>query len=123
MKTLTELSNIEKARLLGQLFRRELPMIVESIEATCKQFLKEEAYVRAHWDNGFLQVDLWYTVVRELEVQIGKYRFDMGKSPNVFADQLFYGYRAMVSVQSLLKMDDINNGASSLKQAINLFFG
>lgn len=123
MKTLTELSNIEKARLLGQLFRRELPLMIETIEATCKQFLKEEPYVRAYWDNGFIQVDLWFTVVHELELQIAKYRFHMGKSPNVFADQLFYGYRAMVSVQSLLKMEDINNGAGNLKQAINLFFG
>lgn len=122
MKTLYEISNIEKARLLGQLFRDQLPVLVQAIKEACLHFIENELEVRANWANGFITVDFWFDHVHELYRQILKYELDMSRSPNVFADQCFYSHRAMVSIHGLINLSKQPATFPMLVDGIKLFF-
>lgn len=123
MKTLEEMTNVEKAKLLAVLFKQSLLELVQCLEAGCSTYLKNESETRPLWSHGIISTDFWYAQVRELQDHLMKYKSDMNKSVHVFAEQGFYGYRSLVSVQILLDYAAPNEASSKLAAAIQLLFG
>ncbi|MNU14565.1 hypothetical protein D3C71_26780 [compost metagenome] len=123
MKTIEELTNVEKAKLLAGLFKQALPELVDCLESGCKTYLENESETRPCWSHGIISADFWFAQVRDLQEHLVKYKLDMSKSVHVFAEHGFYGYRSLVSVQILLDYTETNEAPSKLSTAIQLLFG
>jgi len=101
MKTIEQLINSEKAKLLHQLFRNEIPDFITFTANTCATIKEEEQAQRANWDNGLMDFDFWLYLVNDAEKRIQQYGVKLYKSSQLFADQLFDGYGAMYMVHCL----------------------
>jgi len=123
MKTIEEMTNIDKAKLLASLFKQALPELVQCLESGCSTYLKNESETRPKWGHGIITADFWNAQVRELQDHLIRYQSDMKKSQHVFAEHGFYGYRSLVSVQILLDYAAANIATSKLAAAIHLLFG
>lgn len=122
MKTIEEMTNVEKARLLAGMFKQSLPELVQCLEVGCRTYLKNESETRPLWSHGIITADFWYAQVRELQNHLIKYKSDMNTSVHVFAKHGFYGYRSLVSVQILIDFAASNEASPKLAAAIQLLF-
>lgn len=102
MKSLTNLTNIEKAKLLHQLFQDEMPAFLEFVQNMCVTIKEQEQLHRERWGNGLLNFDFWLLLLDEAEKRIDQYRNRLSKSAQLFADQLFDGYLALYLVHCLM---------------------
>lgn len=92
---LTQLTNVDKAELLHQLFPEEIPALLDFIRGMCQSIKEDEARNRAAWDGGFMSFDYWLHLLNQSEEVIASKEQSMIKSSRVFADQLFSGYTAL----------------------------
>ena len=95
MKTIEGLTNVEKAKLLYQLFPEEIAGFVQFVDGMSKTIKENEQANRSKWDNGFITFDYWLQLVSEVENKIHKYGARLSKSQGLFADQLFDGLLAV----------------------------
>jgi len=101
MKTIDRLTNVEKAKLLHQLFPAEIPAFLEFAEGMCSGIREDEQNQREKWDFGLFTFDFWLTLIGQAEKKIEQYGMKLHKSSGLFADQLFDGYLAMYMVHCL----------------------
>ena len=95
MKSLEQLTNVDKAKLLHELFPAEMPQLVD-------YYLGVSEYVREHveelskkWDNPLMTLDAWVRLAEYVEQTIRKHGEKLHKSSRLFSDQLFGGYSAL----------------------------
>ncbi|MDB4925533.1 hypothetical protein [Mucilaginibacter sp.] len=123
MKALASLNNIEKAKLLHQLFPSEIPTLLEFVKDMCISFKERENVHRITWENGLFEFDYWLSLVNEAEKKIKQYGNRLHKSSNLFADQLFDGYLAIYVIDSLIVYTTIKEKTNrKIKVAIDLLF-
>lgn len=101
MKPLDQLINVEKARLLHELFPQEIPALLTYTYNMCLTLLEDEKSLRTQWNNGFLTVDAWLSFVRAAKDKIDKYGNRLQTQSDLFADHLFEGFTAMYMVHCL----------------------
>lgn len=101
MKPLEHLINVEKARLLHELFPQEIPALLEYTNNMCLTILEDEQLTRNVWENGLLTVEAWLSFVEEVRSKIDKYGKRLHTHSRLFADQLFDGYTALYMVHCL----------------------
>ena len=102
MKPIEQLVNVEKARLLHQLFPSEIPALMEFVQSMCDTIKENEQSQRKQWENGLFGFDFWLSLVIEVEKKIKQYGVQLHKSNKLFSDQLFDGYLAFYMVHCLL---------------------
>ncbi|WP_423147853.1 hypothetical protein [Rubrolithibacter danxiaensis] len=102
MKPLSNLTNIEKAKLLHQLFPDEIPALLEFVQNMCVTIKEQEQLHREQWENGLFSFDFWLSQLYEAEQKINHYGIRLSKSVQLFADQLFEGYLAVYLVHCLM---------------------
>ncbi len=100
MKDLEKLINVEKARLLHELFPQEIPALLEYASNLCAT-IKEDEHLHGKWENGLLTIEAWLSFVDEVERKIKRYGNYLHTHSRVFADQLFDGYLALYMVHCL----------------------
>jgi len=123
MKPLEQLINVEKARLLHQLFPQEIPALLAYTGNLCKTIQEEEQLLRSQWDNGLFTVDAWLSFVNEVGNKINRYGERLHTQSRLFADQLFDGYLALYMVHSLTQYTTIRQHDNhKFVQAIDLLF-
>lgn len=101
MKTLAQLNNVERAKILFELFPREIPAFLEFQKAITDNLVRDPDQLKDKWENLFFQFDFWMRLVSDTQVILNKYGHKLGKSSRLFADQLFDGYNALYSAHSL----------------------
>ena len=101
MKPLEQLINVEKARLLHELFSQEIPALLTYTYNMCLTLLEDEQSMRSHWKNAFLTVDAWLSFIRTAKEIIDKYEKRLQKQSDLFADRLFEGFIALYMVHCL----------------------
>jgi hypothetical protein len=123
MKTLQQLTNVEKARLLYQLFPAEIPAFIDSMKGMSEAIRDDEAEQRANWQlGGLFGFDFWLGLLTEAERKINQYGKKLHES-KVFADQLFDGYLALYTVHCLTAYAPVRQLANrKFTVAIDLFF-
>lgn len=121
MKSLNQLNNNERAKLLAQLFPESVAVMVQTIEATCDALLDDIEKHRKEWTNGFISFDWWVHNAKELKRAIEENKKTINK-PNVFADQLFDGTLSIFSANVLLGNLPDTTETAKLGLAIPLFF-
>lgn len=73
MKPLEQLTNIEKARLLHQLFPEEIPALLLYIEGVSQGIRDREPQERAAWTNGICSFDCWLSLISDSQRSIRHY--------------------------------------------------
>lgn len=123
MKPLEQLINVEKAKLLHELFPQEIPALLEYTANICRTIQEEEQLLRNRWDNGLFTFDVWLSFVREVSDKIDRYGKRLHTQSGLFADQLFDGYLALYMVHCLnLYTSTRQHHNRKLVQAIELLF-
>ncbi len=102
MKPLEDLNNVERARLLFDLFPDEITKAVDFIYNMSLTILEEEQRNRESWDNGLFTFDFWLSLVKEVRKAIEDYGTKLHRKGSLFADQLFDGYLACYSCHCLI---------------------
>lgn len=92
MKPLENLVNVEKARLMHELFPQEIPALLRYTNNMCITIQKDEQLTWNQWENGLLTVEAWLSFVEEVRSKIDKYGKRLHTQSRLFADQLFDGY-------------------------------
>ncbi len=123
MKSLEQLVNVEKAKLLHELFPQEIPALLAYADRLCMTIQEEEQLLRTKWDNGLFTVDAWLSFVKEAGNKIHKYGGRLYTQSRLFADQLFDGYLALYMVHCLtLYTTTRQHENRKFVQAIDLLF-
>ncbi len=69
MKPLENLINVEKARILHELFPQEIPALLKYTNNMCLTIQEDEQLTRNQWENGLLTVEAWLSFVEEVREQ------------------------------------------------------
>lgn len=103
MKSLEELINVEKGRLLHQLFPAEIPAFVQFVTAMSQTIEEEQERIKSKWDNGLFGFDFWLSLAKEAARKLAQYGGRLHSSSILFADQLFDGYAAVYLSHCLIQ--------------------
>ena len=122
MKTIDQLLNVDKAKIMFDLFRNEIPEFLEYTQTIADKVTQDKEELLANWTNPFLSYHQWLNLSERVNGVIKKYGKNLAKSSNLFADQLFDGYLAIFS-NHCLEQYSINKAHSpKFKLAINMFY-
>ncbi len=117
------MDNLEKGKLLIDLFPEELPNIQNAIKQQCNYYLKEEVTIRKEWNKrGFITADFWYRLVQVANNAIEENQSKYIKKPNWFIDQFFDGHNTLFTIHCLIDFAKGNECDYYLRDAINLLF-
>jgi hypothetical protein len=95
MKPIEQLTNVERAKLLHELFPNEMPALLIYIKGVCEAIKENEQMQRSKWDDGFMDFDYWLGLLGEVDSKISRYGERLNQSAGLFADQLFSGMLAL----------------------------
>jgi hypothetical protein len=102
MKAIGQMNNVEKGKLLHQLFPSEIPAFLQYVQRMCTTIKEEEQQQREQWNNGLFGFDFWLSLIGDAEQKINRYGSKLHHNSGLFADQLFDGYLAMYIVHCLM---------------------
>ena len=123
MKALNQFSNIEKAKLLHQLFPTEMPGLIDFTQGMCEAVKENQDLNRAKWNNGLFSFDYWLSLAGNVHVATEKYGVRLHKNSNLFADQLFDGYLACFTIHCIVTYIAVRQHENSkFVKAVDLFF-
>lgn len=102
MKPIEQLNNVESAKLLFDLFPKEIAPFTEFVKGMCLTVQEEKETQRELWEkNGFYSFDYWLGLVSHVDDKIKHYGKKLHKSSRLFSDQLFDGTTALYSLHCL----------------------
>ncbi|HUN01237.1 MAG TPA: hypothetical protein PLS00_00160 [Niabella sp.] len=101
MKPLDKLNNVEKGKLLFDLFPANIPKAIDFILAIAKMICNDPDNLKQQWENQFLTVEFWLRLATDTQQRIEKNGKSLHRSGSRFADQLFDGYNALFTVHCL----------------------
>jgi hypothetical protein len=103
MKSLEELINVEKGRLLHQLFPAEIPAFLQFVASMSQTIEEEQKRIKPKWDNGIFDFDFWRSLSQEAAKKITQYGKRLHTNGRLFGDQLFDGYTAVYLSHCLIQ--------------------
>ena len=95
MKTIDQLTNVDKAKTMFDLFRNEIPKFLEYITYMADKVANDKDELIANWNNPFLTYHQWIILSEYVNATVKRYGKSLSKSANVFAEQLFGGHSAL----------------------------
>jgi hypothetical protein len=122
MKSLKEMNNTEKARLLYDLFPEEMPALIENLIKVCADFLTYKEEYAKGWKDGFVPFDYWFALSQETAAILKKHGFTMRKSSRVFSDQLFYTYTIVFVNDRIVKYAQGVSMNEKFKKAVEMLY-
>ncbi len=121
MKRLQDMNNVEKAKLLFELFPDEMPQFIAVMEEITQTVLKDPEALRSNWNGQIITVEFWAQLARTATQITQKYSKRISKDSRLFADQLFDGYQALFTAHCLHQYQKICSNQALVK-AIDVFF-
>ncbi len=122
MKSLEQQTNLDKARLLHELFPDEVVAVLQYAKEMCTLINKGKDTIQADWKNGLLTADFWFTLSNNANRTIEKYGNKLAKSSRLFADQLFDGYAALFAVECIVKYASQRSDNKKFIKAVETLF-
>ncbi|MBN8718013.1 MAG: hypothetical protein J0H85_01100 [Sediminibacterium magnilacihabitans] len=89
---------------------------------TCSLIDRNKDSIKAHWENGLLTADFWFTLSGNANRIIDKYGAKLEKSSRLFAEQLFDGYTAIYTVDCIVKYASSKTDNKKFKNAVAMLF-
>ncbi|TCD03218.1 hypothetical protein [Pedobacter psychroterrae] len=106
MKSIKQLDNTAKAKLLHELFPEEVKPFIEHLKQVCSDFEEHQQQYRESWDFGFFSFDEWLSLSRQTMKRIETFEFNMLRSSKVFSDQLCFNLQALFVNDRIIKYAD-----------------
>lgn len=122
MKPLEQLINVEKGKLLHELFPGEVPALLQYLKEMCSLINTDKDTIQAHWTNGLLTADFWFNLSSNVDLIIDKYGTKLEKSSRLFADQLFDGYTAIYTIECIVKYAGSKPANKKFMNAVAMLF-
>lgn len=123
MKSLEELMNVEKGRLLHQLFPAEIPAFLLFVAGMSETIEEEQGRIKAKWDNRLLEFEFWLSLSRDAAKKLARYGNRLHGNRRLFAEQLFDGYTAAYLSHCLLQYTQTRKHSNEkFALAVQLFF-
>lgn len=122
MKSLEQLTNVDKSKLLHELFPDEVPSMLQYTKEMCTLIDKDKDTLQADWNNGLLTADFWFTLSSNANRTIEKYGNKLEKSSRLFSDQLFDGYAALFAVECIVKYASQRSDNKKFIKAVEILF-
>lgn len=122
MKTIEQLTNVDKAKIMFDLFRNEIPEFLEYVVFMADKVINDKDELIANWNNPFLNYHQWLSLSEQVSATVKRFSKSLSKSSNVFAEQLFGGYSALFSNHCLEQYGFHRAESSRFGQAISLFY-
>lgn len=113
--------NVDKAKVMFDLFRNEIPEFLEYTKAIADKVASNKEELVTNWNNPFLSYNQWLQLAERVANAIKKYGKKLSKSANLFADQLFDGYLAIFTNHCLEQYAD-KAQSPKFKLAVDLFY-
>ncbi|WP_162903245.1 hypothetical protein [Taibaiella koreensis] len=122
MKSLKEMNNTEKAKLLASLFPEHIQPMSEAISDGCHYLLNNTDIVKEEWDNPILTANFWLQVATDVAGTLKTAHRNIGRSAAVFSDNLFYSFRALISIEYVLRYAMALEGEKKFRLAVQMLF-
>jgi hypothetical protein len=122
MKTIDQLTNVEKAKVIFALFKDEMPEFLTYTQTIADKVIKEREELIANWTNPFLSYHQWLNLAELVNNIIKRQEKGLAKSGHVFSEQLFGGYLALFSNHCLEQYGTHKAQSLKFKYAISLFY-
>lgn len=123
MKPYIKLSNVEKARLLFELFPDEMPSLTLFIKVMTHSILDNPAILQNTPSDQLHTTEFWMELVADAKGVFKVYEKKLSKSSRLFSEKFFSGYNSIYAGfclhQYLLSNDSMNK---KLRTAIQLLF-
>ncbi len=123
MKPLDNLNNVERAKLLHELFPDEIPAILEYVKSLSITIGDEKEMLNSKWDNQLFPFAFWLSLAKVAKKKIDHYGVKLHKSSRLFADQLFDGYAALYLIHCLIQLtSQLEHHNKKFVKAVELLF-
>lgn len=121
MKAVNEMNNVERGKLLADLFPSELQGILDAIPLIYKMLSDNKEEIAGNWDNGLITFDFWLSLANRIDGIIAKEGKQLLKSRR-FSDQLFDGYNALFTIDCIVKYSEKERKGSNFYHLVNALF-
>lgn len=123
MKTLHNLNNVERAKLLFDLLPADIPAFIDFTKSLAERVKENPDALREKWQTPLLSIEMWVRLAHAVYDAIEKYGSKLSRSGRLFSDQLFDGYIALFSVHCLQQfVQHTELKGRRFKTAVELFF-
>jgi len=123
MNSLEQLTNVERAKLLFDLFKDKIPGFLKFTKNTVVVLLEREAEHRLSWENKLFTFDFWLSLATCIEEKISRFGKSMERSGFIFSEQLFDGYHALFMTHCLEQYCKVNSPKNEkFVKAVELLF-
>jgi hypothetical protein len=123
MKPLTKLSNVERAKLLFELFPEEMPKFVDFIKDLTQAIIEDPSKLKSKAIEQIHTTEFWQELVNDTKGRLDKYGKRLAKRSKLFGDQLFEGYKSIYASyclhQYITKTEGLNR---KFRYAVLLLF-
>ena len=123
MKPLAQLNNVERAKLLFELFPGCISDFLVFQKEVTDNLMRDPDQLKENWDNGFITMEFWIRLAAETQKTLDKYNQRLTKRSQIFADQLFHGYKALYAAHCLQQYVKHHSPSDMhFKNAVELLF-
>jgi len=122
MKTIDQLTNVEKGKIIFDLFRDEIPPLLDYFAHMAGKVASDKEELIENWNNPFINYQQWLSLAEQVSAGIKRYGKDLTKSGNVFSEQLFGGYPAIFSNHCVEQYGLRCSKSERFRQAVALFY-
>lgn len=121
MKAVNEMNNVERGKLLADLFPSEVQGILDAIPLIYKMLSDNKEEIADNWENGMITFDFWLSLANRIDGVISKEGKQLLKSRR-FSDQLFDGYNALFTIDCIVKYAEKERKGSNFYHMVNALF-
>jgi len=122
MKSLAELDNTAKAKLLHELFLEEVKPLIENLKQVCADFEEREQEYRASWNFGFFSFDQWLSLSRQSMQRIERFELGMIDNSRVFSQQLCFNLQVLFVNDRIIKYADQVSSNEKFKLMVQVLY-
>lgn len=121
MKTRHKMNNVERGKLLADLFPDELQGVLDAIPLIYEVLSKNKADIISKWNNPLITFDSWYRLATGVNTVVAEQGAKLLKSRR-FADELFDGYYAFFTIDCIVKYAGTERRDSNFYHMVNALF-
>lgn len=92
MQPIAQMNNVQKSRLLHELFPDEIPGLINYTENLCLSIAEHKEQLATRWQHPLISIELWLELADEVRSLIEQKRVNIERSGIVFSEQLLPGY-------------------------------
>ena len=112
MKPLNKMNNVEKGKLLFELFPEEMPLLIAFIKEFTQSIVNDPAKLKVKPIDQIHTTEFWQGLVDNAKVKLDLYGNKLAKRSRLFIDQLFDGCNSLYACYCLheyIRTDNYTN--------------